>query len=1097
MFEPCWTSDNANRVLETEALGGSDAVFLATHTPIEGFSVKGSQATELNDQTERELLRVLSRSDRRHAFCIVHGEPGSGKSHFIKWLDIKWPKQQNDVVLLIRRADGSLEGTLKQLKDKLGPEFSDLFKDLRHTTKVSDIGRARSFLSRIADALDPDYFESPLDDVDWCREYRPAALLGVGAIRDRWESPRRILQLIEGGGESGRNSESATFNLLDIRDLLTAGAGSVRGSGVGGGTEKLWEKLRQESDLLGTYLDAGWLVADIEVDQKERFPYAMKLLAAINRRRNEAVQGVMGITPAGLKKLFQSVRQKLDQSGQRLVLLLEDITSFQGVDDSLIDVLVDDKGTQVSAAGGAICPIISVVGVTPKYYGDLQGNYRQRATHEVFLGEDSGGLQDVALLRERSKRERFVVRYLSAVRSGEQALQTWMLEGETDQQPPPNACSSCAIRSRCFSVFGDVDGVGTFPFTPFSIDRFFHALKLDDLGQTWRTPRGIIQAILGPSLRNTQSLEAGAYPGQHVFATSGLSEESLPNRVISSALQRRIQAKLPGDPETEQRIARLIAFWGSPKSEDTKQEGEALAFAGVKQGIFEAFNLPWIGNDVAAKPLGAEEEADANGEAQQTPSLALVERENSPPAPAQEHEREQLPIRPRTTATVPAPRPPRKTTSTELERLQNDLQTWAQGERPIEVQIWNRLLSQIILAFDLRRFGISPALLNEVLSANKIKIAGSSDGARDSFEVGRTEWAILGLESLLTQNLGKFESDNDRERGLRRLARFIRQLEEDVAAYITQRIPNLENGDPWQPIASLTQILFARAIIRGDVGAGSSLADCLRIVLSDSPPPRGDRQYRSAQWREFLEATDVLESGLRKKLRRLTNLEGGSIEKLSGMIDTSLLLPAIEQMRIHCKFLPGPPVEYTASKDLEKARLLVREWDRAWVTLFAYEQKQVEGRAKDVASYVGDDALLAHCRRIDALVERTSELLPTVLPDQVTAWKQAFDPLILRFNAEIEKQLTTLLDQFEGEEWSGPETRFDRYCHMAALPVADLEVFRQTLRAGHTLIGTYLQYAEDQISGSGNVPDADILKTAGKKFADFARVHATFEASGS
>src|SRR3546814_15051730 len=85
--------------------------------------------------------------------------------------------------------------------------------------------------------------------------------------------------------------------------------------------------------------------------------------------------------------------------GQRLVLLLEDITSWEGIDDSLIDVLVTNAGTRDD-----MCPLISVVGVTPAYYQKLHGNYRGRIAHELSLGEAraEGELQDVATMRSRT-----------------------------------------------------------------------------------------------------------------------------------------------------------------------------------------------------------------------------------------------------------------------------------------------------------------------------------------------------------------------------------------------------------------------------------------------------------------------------------------------------------------------------------------------------------------------------------------------------------------------------------------------------------------------------------------------------------------------
>ena len=98
----CWTAKNATEVIPTEALAGDDAIFLATHTPMTGFDIEGPLRAEIASADEQALLEGLSRADRNHAFCVVQGEPGSGKSHLIRWLSVKWPKGR-DVKLLLRR----------------------------------------------------------------------------------------------------------------------------------------------------------------------------------------------------------------------------------------------------------------------------------------------------------------------------------------------------------------------------------------------------------------------------------------------------------------------------------------------------------------------------------------------------------------------------------------------------------------------------------------------------------------------------------------------------------------------------------------------------------------------------------------------------------------------------------------------------------------------------------------------------------------------------------------------------------------------------------------------------------------------------------
>jgi len=93
---------------------------------------------------ETALLETLSAPATRHAFCVVEGEPGSGKSHLIRWLRVKWPYEE-DLVLLIQRADGSLEGTLCQLQEKLPAEYQHLFEYVGRPQEITLAGRSRVF----------------------------------------------------------------------------------------------------------------------------------------------------------------------------------------------------------------------------------------------------------------------------------------------------------------------------------------------------------------------------------------------------------------------------------------------------------------------------------------------------------------------------------------------------------------------------------------------------------------------------------------------------------------------------------------------------------------------------------------------------------------------------------------------------------------------------------------------------------------------------------------------------------------------------------------------------------------------------------------
>ncbi|MBE7190367.1 hypothetical protein, partial [Jatrophihabitans endophyticus] len=579
---PCWNAADARAVLVTEALAGDDALFLATHSALRDFRVGGSHASDVTARSEEGLLRALSDREQRHAFCVVQGEPGSGKSHLIRWLAVNWP-HADDLCLLIQRADGSLDGTLRQLQARLPAEFRHLFDRMGQQQAAGISGRSLNFLVTLGASLEPDYFSSPPEDAEWCRIHQPGKLILNTQVRANWRGPRRVLDLM--GGRRERTSQSAEFTLEDVVELARH-CPDVHDSPA---AEHLARQLMREADHLRDLRDQGIGWEELRSNGEDRIRQSLRLVSALNRRRNHAVQNVIGISADGLKRLFEDLRRALRHQGQRLVLLLEDVTSWQGLDDSLVDALVTDAGTRTA---DDLCPLLSVVGVTSEYFKDLPSNYVQRITHSIHLGEDQGRLEDVASLRDPADRAGFAARYLAAARAGPARLASWRERFRANHDlAPPNVCLTCERRDTCHPTFGTVGDVGLFPFTHQAIEGFFSSLKVDDGGMTHRTPRGVLQGLLNPTLLNPAVLEAGRYPGPEV-EPSIMDRRSLPNLLV-----RRIDLHVE-DPAERQRFRRLLAYWGTGRPEVGRRDDGHEAYAGLSRELLSAFGLPWIADDV-------------------------------------------------------------------------------------------------------------------------------------------------------------------------------------------------------------------------------------------------------------------------------------------------------------------------------------------------------------------------------------------------------------------------------------------------------------------------------------------------------------------
>lgn len=1096
--EACWRAQDASAILSNEALEGHEGIFLATHSPIQGFDIAGSHAGEFLNQDEQAVLKALADPAREHAFCVVQGEPGSGKSHLIRWLHVNWP-QPSDIKLLLQRADGSLEGALRQLRDRLPPEFAELFNKLGQTHRATVQGRANNFLSNLANALDPGHFDPPLEDVDWCTSHRPGDLVGSINVKRSWNGPARILHLLEGqgsGASGSRNSESASFNVSDMRELANCCA-DLRTSGLFPATLRLATKLRDEAQIIAAHQNAGWSTAEIERDLKDQLPVSLRLMAALNRRRNDAIQNLLGVSAEGLKTLFRQIRTELARTpGVRLVLLLEDITSWEGIDDSLIDVLVTNARTRSAGgddAGSDMCPLISVVGVTPAYYQKLHGNYRGRITHEVVLGQTSGAtdLQDVATLRDRQARLSFAARYLAATRAGTELLAEWRQQRSSDPTlPVPNRCDGCPVREGCHRTFGaDSNGYGYFPFTENALERLFRNLNDRDNGLTWKTPRGILQAILSPNLSQPDALAAQQFP------TALLETRALPieSGKLSSRLGNLVEV---GASATERpRLQRLLAYWGDRERADTTRlDNGDLAFADVPQGVFEAFGLPWLGDDQATAEEGARLPAEPQGPLLPDEPPVSTDTMVLPLAPA---------VRPSSPVTRPlqgriiqvqAPPSKRKApTKNQLERLRDQLRVWGETGELASPSDWNKILYELVRAVDPRRIGLDPGTFNRLLTQEQVKFEGTGPTQRNYFRVCAADWVRDGLEAYLALRHDNGLSNQDLDYDRRKLSLALRRLEEMVGGYADQRLTHLENGQRWAPAAALGQILLARAWLRGTVAPSDSLSKQVRAILSDEPQAESDPASRCSRWNDFLNRTKDHHANFRNVLREMMSLPQGEARGF-GLADLSVIAGAVERLRRTLRFDDVPDVKVDTSVPVfDRARDIIKDTELSLKPIMRYERDQIRGRAEALYAYLRGQSIAAHYARLDRAIVSAAEQLPHAAPDQVRGWKQAYQRLKPKLEAKLDAGVEELLYTLSEAGPGLPPKDVDLFDWVLRAPAKDLDDMRGLADIGERTVAAIVEHVRDCVREAGKAVPLETLRMTGRRIK--AALHPTVDSN--
>jgi hypothetical protein len=1074
----CWDKDDADAILRIEALGVDDALFLATHSPIRGFVVSGAYRQDVAEPTEAGLLDALSDSRRNHAFCVVQGDPGSGKSHLVRWLAVHWP-QGDDLVLLLQRADGSLQGALEQLRSEMTvkwPEFAPLFENINHRRQTAGIaGRAEVFQATLGAMLKGSYFEEPRPDAAWCDKHDLSLFIQSLEVRQRWRSPRRILELMD-GKSSSRNSESAQFSLDDILALAHV-SGGTRDSVA---SERFARKLIAEADKIRGWIDEGETHDEIRARHEGELQASLPLIRALNLRLNDAVQSVIGVTGEDLILLFRKVRAAL-KGRARLVLLLEDITAWQGLDNGLIDALVLDAATRLD-----VCPLISVVGVTPDYYNPLQKNYKDRITHEVQLGE-FGSSAEAVTLRQSGDRLAFAGRYLNATRAGKDALIAWRSTIRQDRDaPPPNPCLSCPERPACHAVFGEVNDMGLFPFTPRALDSLFHALKTDDKGQTHRTPRGLLQNVLGPTLRNPAMLDEARYPGPDI-ETEKFDERA---GLLGGPMRALVAANEP-DPERRERFRRTFVYWGDPSQPDTTLGADGIKrLAEVPEPLFQSFQLPWLG-DTDLLPETARREPATESEQPLQPSRAKTPAEVEP-AP-------QRPVTAPESPTSPSPEPatphqapqtpsaaPRSmaATKTKLQRLQGHVAEARNGSPDIkEAPLWNEVLFEILKSLDPRSLDLDRGTWSSLFTANTVQVAGSSQVRSYTFVAPREPWLYDGLEAYCALRASG-DTETSQEYHRRRLAFMVGRLGELARAHALRRLPALPDGSRWDMVATATQVLLARAWLKGSVAPDAPTADLWRVVLSDEDGAATAPQSRTEPWLDALRNTDQQHAKIRALLREMVSLpQGGSPE--FGLAAAGSAAEAILRLQRRLSFLPISEVSESASllddRGLRETAAKVDNYLRRIPNL---ELKLLQDRATEMDSLLRGESLAARLTRLNAAAERVFPLLRELPSGLERRWREIWE----RLSSDLERPdyasaLQRLIQAMEDRE-AIPKQPAANLAWLVAQPAGDLRAALDALKFGEQLCKDLNNSAASYLRAAGAGNALAQIKQAGRSLGN-------------
>ncbi|MFE2583253.1 protein DpdH [Streptomyces sp. NPDC059378] len=538
----CWEAREAPAIIPVEAESTSDGVFLATHTSIPIVlrdRVESAVGGTVVD--EHSLRRAVEELPADQPIIPILGKSGTGKSHLIRWLRINLKPNDATRLIFVPKHRMSLRGILELI--------------LEHATSE----RAAELRAKVAAASD--------------------AAADETTAQLRLRNELAVLVETRGADKDGTPEENDSRAFLAAADGLPALLGDpffrrrlladngpiarlVREKLSGKGSE-------DKEDAFGfTAADLDLSIDDVSKASADAVSVACALvgddslrkLAAkmLNEQLGPAVSEVFGIGGDDLKQLLVELRLDLHKQGLELLLLIEDFSIFQGIQGGLIDAI-----TLLPTETLALCPMRVVMAVTTGYFVNQMPETVYTRTYKVFdleLPADKTAPFDPA---------RFAARYLNAVRVGSKEID----KHRTDERPEPNHCLQCPVRDTCHQAFGEVEGVGLFPFSRTALDR---AIRSQSKGDAF-VARDVLTRVLRPVLHRDQTeLDEGRFPSTgfaNDFHTGALD--------ILDNVEDQVRLGTPGDSALSERRVRMVRFWGSGHGPQN-----------LHSTIHEAFDIP-------------------------------------------------------------------------------------------------------------------------------------------------------------------------------------------------------------------------------------------------------------------------------------------------------------------------------------------------------------------------------------------------------------------------------------------------------------------------------------------------------------------------
>lgn len=561
-----WPSaEEINLCINHEAEGAHDAVLLAVHQP-SPLSYRLISSDNEFEASEDELFQHLMTKDVPSGAHVVPitGASGVGKSHMVRMLAARLQNMNEDsryVVIRIPKS-ASLRRVVELILEKLpGQEYARVKEEFAKALSEVNIDTAViSFqsqldiaLGELAKELQVQVKANPGNFV--LKEQLGHALnlpkfIGDPVLVDYFRSkvfPRIVQRAIAGQSQTEQDAHIEDFHADDFQlpdniDITKAASP----------TQAYYTRTLLIREGEGKRTAARLLNESKVVDQ------------AI-RRLFKLHESLGGMT---LQEVILEIRRVLLKRERELVILVEDFKALTGIQDTLLNVLIQEG---VRDGVRELATMRSVIAVTDGYLAG-KDTIATRAKREWIVKSHFKKEEEV-LRRTKA----LVASYLNAARWGYRELvHHFEMNGAAhDSQGAwigPYAGQDDISDVSVLAAFGRDGEIPLFPYTEQAIEQLARAV-LTRNNELVFTPRFIIDNILrAVLLPGRPAFERGQFPSPDINAPGTNAE-------VTQWL-----ASLPVSNEVRERYRRVVAIWGNAPRTPTE-------IGYIPKEVFDAFKL--------------------------------------------------------------------------------------------------------------------------------------------------------------------------------------------------------------------------------------------------------------------------------------------------------------------------------------------------------------------------------------------------------------------------------------------------------------------------------------------------------------------------